>query len=274
MSYLNSFHHQITGPDTGRRWVFVHGLMGYSANWRKIVSALESTEQVLVYDQRGHGRSMKPTTGYAPEDYANDLHLITEELGWDKFILVGHSMGGRNAVNFASQHPEKLSHLVVEDIDLEVSEDAVAYYEALLGSVPTPFPDRETAKKFFVSEFPEKAKTRDRVEVLAQFFYANMEDQPNGKVDWRFSKPGILESVVQGHAKDRWPEVKALTMPTLWIRGENSLELSREHFDKIVDSNPMITGVEIPNAGHWVHSDQPAAFIQALKNFVGGFELP
>lgn len=271
MSYLNSFHYKITGPESGRRWVFVHGLMGYSANWRKIIAGLESTERVLAYDQRGHGRSFKPENGYTPEDYAGDLLKITEELGWESFILVGHSMGGRNSLHFASQHPEKVMKLVIEDIGPEAAPNAVEYYEKLLGIVPTPFANREAARQFFQTEFLEKAKARDKVEVLAQFFYANMEDKPDGSTDWRFSKPGILKSVVDGRAQERWHEVESLKMPTLWIRGAESRELSAESFARIQQANPMITGVEIPNAGHWVHSEQPALFLQALKDFAGGF---
>ncbi len=271
MSYLDLFHYQLTGPEVGRRWVFVHGLMGYSNNWRKIASGLEATERVFVYDQRGHGRSMKPVTGYAPEDYSDDLYKITEDLGWDRFILVGHSMGGRNVVNFAHRYPEKLTHLVVEDIGLEAAENAVDYYKNLLGVVPTPFVSRQSAKEFFQTEFLTKARTRDRAEVLAQFLYANLEEKPDGTVDWRFSKSGILETVILGRSEDRWNEVRSLSMPTLWVRGENSQELSRENFAKILSSNKMIKGVEVPNAGHWVHSDQPGLFLQVLQDFVGGF---
>jgi esterase len=271
MSHLELFHHQITGPENGRRWVFVHGLMGYSANWRKIVSGLESSERVLVYDQRGHGRSIKPETGYSPEDYAEDLHLITSQLGWDQFILVGHSMGGRNVVNFAYQHPEKVTRLVVEDIGLEASANAVEYYEKLLGVVPTPFANRDQARKFFQTEFLQKAHARDRIEVLAQFFYSNIEDKPDGTANWRFSKQGILQTVAEGRAGDRWKEVESLKMPTLWIRGKDSKELSRENYERILKSNPLISGIEIPNAAHWVHADQPGLFLQALKDFAGGF---
>ncbi|MGZ3796576.1 MAG: alpha/beta fold hydrolase, partial [Pseudobdellovibrionaceae bacterium] len=77
MFYLDSFNYQVTGPENGRRWVFVHGLMGYSANWRKIISGLEATERILSFDQRGHGRSWKPSEGYAPEDYSEDILKIT-----------------------------------------------------------------------------------------------------------------------------------------------------------------------------------------------------
>jgi len=271
MSFLDSFHYQITGPENGRRWVFVHGLMGYSANWRKIVSGLEATERVLVFDQRGHGRSHKPEMGYSPEDYSGDIFRLTEELGWDKFILVGHSMGGRNSLNFAFQHPEKLIKLVVEDIGPEAQPNAVEYYENLLGIVPTPFANREAARAFFQKEFLELAKTRDKVQVLAQFFYANMEEKPNGQFDWRFSKQGILNSVSEGRLQERWNEVESLQIPTLWIRGAESQEFSRESYAKVLASNKLIIGVEIPNAGHWVHSEQPALFLEALKNFAGGF---
>lgn len=271
MSYLDLYNYQLTGPENGRRWVFVHGLMGYGANWRKIISGLESTERVLAYDQRGHGRSQKPVTGYTPEDYADDILKITEELGWDKFILVGHSMGGRNVLNFASRYPEKLIKLVVEDIGPEADPTAVGYYEKLLGMVPTPFANREAARDFFQGEFLEKAKTRDKPQVLAQFLYANIEDKADGSSDWRFSKQGILSTVVDGRAQERWHEVESLKVPTLWVRGAQSRELTRESYERILSASPMITGVEIPNAGHWVHSEQPALFLQALKDFAGGF---
>ena len=271
MSHLNSFHHQLTGPENGRRWVFIHGLMGYGANWRKIASALEGTERVLTYDQRGHGRSIKPDSGYAPEDYAEDLRLLIDELGWDQFILVGHSMGGRNATHFAFRHPEKVTKLIVEDIGMESAPNAVEYYEKLLGAVPTPFANRAEARKFFNGEFQKIAVARDRLEVLAQFFYANIEDRPDGTADWRFSKKGVLETVIEGRSEDRWNEVQSLKMPTLWIRGGDSKELTSENYQKILESNPLISGVEIPDAGHWVHFDQPALFIETIQKFAGGF---
>ncbi len=271
MSYLDLFNYQLTGPENGRRWVFIHGLMGYGANWRRIVSGLESTERVLVYDQRGHGRSQKPESGYAPEDYSEDIYKITAELGWDQFILVGHSMGGRNVLNFAARHPEKLIKLVVEDIGPEAEPGAVEYYENLLGIVPTPFPNREAARDFFQNDFPQVAKTQDKVQVLAQFLYANIEDKPDGTADWRFSRQGILKTVVEGRAQDRWHEIETLKIPTLWVRGAQSRELTRESYDRILGLNSMIMGVEIPNAGHWVHSEQPVLFLQTLKDFAGGF---
>lgn len=271
MSYLNNFYHHFYGPENGRKWVFLHGLMGYGQNWRRIITGLESTERCLAYDQRGHGRSFKPEAGYAPEDYANDLRCIVDELGWDQFILVGHSMGGRNVMNFATRFPDRLSHLVIEDIGPESSPHAHEYYEYLLNLVPTPFASRAEARRYFFEDFVKTAKTREDVMVMANYFYANVEEKPNGTVDWKFSKKAIIDSVRQGRSDDRWAEVQGLQVPTLLIRGGNSTELSHESYTKMLASNSMIKGVEIPGAGHWVHSDQPQAFIEALKLFVGGF---
>lgn len=271
MSYLNNFYHHLYGPEDGRKWVFVHGLMGYGQNWRKIIQGLERTERCLAYDQRGHGRSFQPVEGYSPERYADDLKMIVDDLGWDQFVLVGHSMGGRNVLNFASRFPEYVSQLVIEDIGPEANPQAHEYYEYLLNLVPAPFATREEAKRYFFEDFVKTAKTRENIQVMANYFYSNMTEQPNGTVDWRFSKNGIIDSVRLGRTDERWDEVKSLKMPTLLIRGANSKELSQENYDKMLASNPMIKGVVIPGAGHWVHSDQPQAFTEALKMFVGGF---
>lgn len=269
MSVLENFHHQIYGPEQGRRWVFLHGLMGFLNNWRKIVSGLESTERCLAYDQRGHGRSIKPETGYAPEDYADDLKAILDELGWTKIVLVGHSMGGRNALNFCSRYPEMVEKFIMEDIGPSSSVDNLGYYQILLGLVPAPFADRASARAFFSGEFLEKARTRDNPKMLAEYFYANMEEKSDGTVSWRFSKEAILESVRQGQIKDRWSELSDLKVPTLLIKGENSRELSLETYEKMLATNKLIHGVILPNAGHWVHADQPAAFLSEIRRFTG-----
>jgi pimeloyl-ACP methyl ester carboxylesterase len=159
---------------------------------------------------------------------------------------------------------------VIEDIGPEVNLDSVPYYQKLLGLVPTPFANRAEAKEFLLHQFVRLAKNYENPEALAQYFYANMADQPDGRVDWRFWKPGILESV-EARNSDRWQDVKSLKVPTLLIRGGDSRDLKPEIYQEMLDANKMIKGVVIPQAGHWVHSDQPQAVIAALKDFVGGF---
>lgn len=268
MSTLERFHHRFYGPEDGRRWVFLHGLMGFLNNWRKIVAGLESTERCLVYDQRGHGRSFKPDRGFAPEDYADDLKAILDELGWRKVILVGHSMGGRNGLNFGHRFPERVEKFVLEDIGPDARPGNSEYYVKMLGAVPVPFADRAAARAFFRDEFPKRIQTRDRVQMIAEFLNANLEDRPDGTVDWRFSPHAILESARAGE-DDRWSEVRGLKVPTLLVRGDGSRELSAETYERMLGSNPMIQGVTISPAGHWVHADQPERFLEEIRRFTG-----
>ena len=260
---------RLDGPEEGRRWVFLHGLMGFHHNWRRIVAGLESSERCLSYDQRGHGRSFQPPEGYRPEDYADDLKAILDELGWKRVVLVGHSMGGRNAINFAARWPERVETLVVEDIGPESAPGGEKSYRDLLGSVPAPFADRAQARAFFSDEFPRLHSQRENPGRLAEYFYANMEEKPEGSFSWRFSVDGVLASVRAGEEQDRWDEWADLKVKTLVVRGENSKELNAGTLDRMLRSNKLAHSITIPSAGHWVHADQPEAFLQALRQWTG-----
>lgn len=260
MDFLNQFHYQINGKNSGLpKLVFLHGLMGFGANWRRIVSQLEDSFEILTFDQRGHGRSFKPDSGYAPEDYARDLEKILNELGWEKIHLVGHSMGGRNALAFASHFPQRVISLVIEDISPESHPGDVERYEKLLNRVPTPFQTKKDAKDFLLNDFGDP--------ILGNYFYSNLVENDTGLVDWRFSKSGILDSVRLGRTVDRWESWRSLQMPTLLVRGENSKDLSAETYEKMLKENPRVKGAVIKDSGHWVHFDQPEAFIEVLREF-------
>ncbi len=259
MGYLDNFHYQTVGK-SAHKIVFLHGLMGFGANWRRITSRLEKTSEILTYDQRGHGKSMKPETGYRPEDYADDLLNIIDEFNWKKIDLVGHSMGGRNAINFASRFAHRVNKLVIEDIAPNGSEGDIDRYNKLLGRVPTPFPDKLTAKNFLLNDFGNP--------VLGNYFYANLVEKENGLVDWRFSKSAILASVSLVRLKDRWPEWEAIRCPILVIRGENSPDFSKDTFREMLKRNPNSQGTTISGAGHWVHFDKPEEFTEAVRDFL------
>ena len=267
VSILDSFHYQILGPPTCPRLVFLHGLMGSAANWRKVTSSLQEHYHILIYDQRGHGRSAHPNSGYRPEDYAEDLRAILDELGWDQVYLVGHSMGGRNAMVFAATWPHRVKKLVLEDIGPDANEGAADRIEGLVNLVPTPFSSRKEAAAYMRGEFIQKISKNPSARTLAEFFYSNLEEK-NGAVNWRFSKAGVLASLKEGRARERWPQFQSLQMPVLIIRGELSPDLPRPIFDRMLKTNPNAKGVEIKKSGHWVHFDQVDAFIKTLEDFL------
>ena len=265
--------------------VFLHGLMGSSANWQNLVSYFPD-HPLLIYDQRGHGRSFKPPKGnYRVEDYTQDLHLILKELQWPPVILVGHSMGGRNAMHFAHRFSHQVEKLVVEDM----VPGAGLPIGKLLDSIPTPFPHREAAKNFMLGAFLEKQNEGlgESSRKVALFLLANLRSkkplknldrikvkdenrEEKQEVDWIFNKEAILETVSEGRARTAtaWKEVAELQCPILLLRGEHSTVVSREMTKKMAQSNPRIQCLDIPQAGHWIHAQQTELFAQALRNFI------
>lgn len=276
MSFLSNFHYAILGTNTQERVVFIHGLMAFAANWRKIANRLESDFQCLIYDQRGHGRSFKPDSknsalggsNYSPEIFAEDLNKITDELGWDKFHLVGHSMGGRNAMVFANMYPHKVRTLTIEDIGPDSDPTMAGYYENMLGHIPTPFVNKAAVKSFFENDFKNAFPAKEPPAVLSTFLQANLEEKEDGSCDWRFSKQAVFEITREGHLKDRWLEVSNFKMPVLLIRGEKSHILKQETYHKMLAVNPNIQGVELAEAGHWVHYEKFDEFVQAFRQFI------
>lgn len=268
MGYLQNFKFDLSGPEDAPRIVFLHGVMGSGANWRKITSQMRDQYRMLAFDQRGHGWSFKPEKGYGPEDYSEDLRQILDELGWEKIALVGHSMGGRNALHFANAHPERLWALVIEDIGPEGNVKSMERTINLIDLVPTPFASKAEAKNFFEHDFLDKIPNHPQRHLLAPYLYTNIEEKADGTADWRFNKHGILTSLKAGHFKPRWEQVRDLKMPTLFIRGERSDDLSREELAKIVQVNPAIKTAEIAGAGHFVHFEQPQEFIRHLAEFL------
>ncbi len=247
--------------------MFLHGVMGSGINWRRIAQAFEADFQVLTYDQRGHGRSFHPKSGYRPRDYAEDLRLLLDELGWSQIFLVGHSMGGRNALEFAMHFSQRVKALVIEDIGPAASNAAVERLEKLLNLVPTPFPSREAARQFFETQYPQLISFYPQPAAVSRFLQANIDQKDDGTFSWRFDKEGIFQSMREGRNEDRWDALRNLKMPVLIVRGEKSQDLTREEFERMQQVLPSARAVEIANAGHWVHFDQPEAFIEAVRAF-------
>jgi esterase len=242
--------------------------MGFLNNWGSITRRLSSKYQCLVYDQRGHGKSMKPLTGYHPKDFADDLYQILQALNWSSINLVGHSMGGRNALYFSYLHPECLKSLVIEDIGPESDPDSYLYYQKMLDAIPTPFKSKADIQTFFEHRFAEVFATKENPKTITPFLMANLEEKPGGQFDWKFSKEGIIASVKQGRGDDSWPLIDQISVPTLYMRGQNSKDLPKSVFEQVLTKNSLINGVEISDAGHWIHSDQPEAFAKELETFL------
>lgn len=264
-SYLENFNYQILGNNANPKLVFLHGLMGFGSNWKTMARHFEENFQILLYDQRGHGRSFQPQTGYRIEDYVFDLEHILSELGWEKVILVGHSMGARVAAAFAEKNPQKTVKLILVDMGPTSDIATMISTEEKIKSVPVPFASREDARAFFDGPFLDKYKN----ETVKQFFYANLESKEDGSMKWRFYLPGILETLWQSRTSNQWRAYSHFSMSTLLVRGEKSTDFSQPLFDEVLEKNKNIRGVVVPGAGHWVHVEKPQELHQIFADFLG-----
>jgi pimeloyl-ACP methyl ester carboxylesterase len=262
-------YHRIYSPEHARPGAFpvvlLHGLMGFAANWGKIWPELHVKRPVLVLDQRGHGRSPKPGTGYSPSDYARDLAALLDLIGWPRVHIVGHSMGGRVALRFASLFSGRTVSLTMEDSGAASRPERVNWIRDLLASVPTPFPDRDKAKEFFAENFRNDPMT-------GGFLHANLEQKEDGTLDWRFHAPGMIETVAAGRATDAMRKFAELKVPALIVRGSRSVEFPADEAKAMAASRGTSRLVTIEDAGHFVHAEKPVEFTSVLSRFLDQVE--
>lgn len=258
----NSINYRIHGTDSSKLpVVLLHGLMGFAGNWGKIWPKLND-RRVLVLDQRGHGKSFHaPAGAYGPDEYAADVYRVLKDIGWEKAHVVGHSMGGRVALRFASTYPQICSSLTLEDSGTESNPTRIQWIRNLLGTIPTPFSNREAAKKYFDDAFKSDPMT-------GTFLHANLESKENGQQDWRFFPNGMIETVEKGRATDATDELKNLSIPTLIVRGSRSIEFPEDEAKRMSNLRNTIELKTVDGAGHFVHAEKPEEFAHFLLEFL------
>ena len=246
--------------------VLIHGLRGHAHAWDDFSAAVCQNYHVLALDQRGRGDSDWAKDGdYTTDAYIADLAGFCEELKLDPFILVGHSMGGRNAMTFAAQYPDRIQKLVVVDMGPTLNPEGGKRISDEMKAVPEEFDSLDS-----VVEYMAKGNrfASDRV-MRRRLLYATRE-LSGGKIGWRYDL-AIREARRQGTvppSADLWPVIVNITSPTLIVRGAESDILPRETVDRMVKEMPDARMVEVSKAGHMVFEDNPDEFLTAVQKFI------
>ena len=254
------------GNEQSTPMVLLHGLRGHRHSWDDFSAAVCRDFHVMALDQRGRGDSDWAHDGdYSTDTYVADLDAFSDVLGLDKFVLVGHSMGGRNSMTFGGRYPEKLEKLVVVDVGPESDPRGGARIAREIIDVPEEFDSFEAVVEYMGKQnrFASDAVMRRRLT------YATKE-LPNGKIGWRYDL-AIREARRQGIStpqEDLWPALSKITCPTLIVRGTETDLLTREVAERMVGTFPNARLVEISRAGHMVFEDNPEDFIAAVRNFL------
>ena len=220
----------------------------------------------MALDQRGRGETDWAKDGdYSTEAYVADLEGFCQTVGLNSFILVGHSMGGRNSMSFASQHPEMLQKLIIVDVGPTMDSRGGDRIKQEIINVPEAFDTFDAVVEYMTKQnrFASDMVMRRRLR------YATKQ-LDNGKFGWRYDL-AIREQRRQGisaPSADLWPEITKITCPTLIIRGKETDLLAPDTAQRMLDTMPDAKMAEVPRAGHMVFEDNPTDFIAAIKAFL------
>lgn len=241
----------------GQPMIILHGLMGSSDNWLPQAKMLGEHYHVWVVDQRNHGQSPH-STEFNYNVLSHDILDFIQEHGIEKPVILGHSMGGKAAMNFSLAHPEKLDKLIVVDIAPKAYDVRHDHIVEALKAVPI-----ETVQSRH--EANEALAPHISSEAVRQFLLKNLLRKPEGGFGWRINLPVIdksLEMISGGLVNDGIFEKK-----TLFIRGSKSdyiLDEDREAIKKIFPNSTMVT----METGHWVQAEKPEEFVQVVLSFL------
>lgn len=233
------------GP--GRILLALHGHFGEGRTFAGLARALGPRHRVVALDQRGHGDSDR-AEDYSREGYVADVGALLDHLGAGRGAvdLLGHSLGGVNAYQFAARHPGRVRALVVEDVGAEVDGDLS-----------------------FCLDWPRRAPTRAALVAglggSAPHLTDAIREHPDGwGLAFRPEDMVVSQRRLNGVHWDDW---LAGDCPALLVRGTRSGVLGAEHARVMAGRRPGARLVELP-AGHTVHATDPAGFADAVRRFL------
>lgn len=237
--------------------VILHGLFGTLDNWQTTARQLAEHYTVYVPDLRNHGRSPHlPDMTYAL--MAEDLKAFMEAHWMFKAHIIGHSMGGKVAMQFALHNPDMTDKLIVVDIAPKAYEGGhQEIFDALFAMDLSKISERSEAEAFLAARIPERG--------VQQFLLKNLTRNKDGSYEWKMNLGVIYE-----HYADILAPVSgdAFEGPSLFIRGGESQYILDSDLPEIQHYFPKAELSTIENAGHWVHADQPAALLEEVLAFL------
>jgi len=232
--------------------VFLHYWGGTHRTWNKVAAELQSSYRIITYDMRGWGASGAATDGYSITALEDEAIALIEHLGLSKYVLIGHSMGGKVAQLVASRNPQGLVGLIL-----------------VAPATPTPSHLPEEAKQQQLHAYDNRetvlqtiaflsARTPDP-ETVEQIVQDSLSGTPEAKLTWPTS--AIEEDISS--------ELSKITVPTLVLAGEQDrLDSIEQHRREVI---ARISGARleiIPHSGHLLPIDEPVQTARAIDLFL------
>ncbi|KJD32482.1 alpha/beta hydrolase [Tamlana nanhaiensis] len=250
-------HSNILGE--GKPFIILHGFLGMSDNWKTLGSKFsEQGYQVHLVDQRNHGRSFWSDT-FNYEVLAEDLKNYCDHHNFKDIVLLGHSMGGKTAMLFATMYPEYVSKLLVADISPRFYP---VHHDAILNGLSaldfTTIKSRGAADKA-LGEYISDFGTR-------QFLLKNIYRVNKDTFGLRINLEVLHNEVAE--VGEALPTQNTFDKDTLFLRGDRSEYIGVGDESIIKRHFPKADIITISNAGHWLHAENPDDFYDSVMSFL------
>ncbi len=253
----NSLSHYFFGA-SGATIVILHGLFGAADNWRAVAKALAADYQVILVDLRNHGNSPHLST-MTYQEMSEDVIELLDELNLSSVILMGHSMGGKVAMQVASQHPHRVTKLIIVDIAPKIY---APHHQDILAGLKAVEDEAPLGSRREAGEVLSKFVNEDRVR---QFLLKSYVGDEESQQVWQFNTKAIAkeyESILEA------PHLSPSSVDTTFIRGSESDYILDSDIKEIQKYFPQASVITIENAGHWVHAEQFNEFMKEIRNLL------
>lgn len=240
----------------GKPFVILHGLFGNSDNWQTHAKKISEYYRVIMVDLRNHGHSGW-SDDFSYELMVADLKELVDDLALSDTILLGHSMGGKVAMLFAQKYPELLSKMIVVDMGIKSYPPHHQHILKALNTLDLSAIENRSQADEHLSKYISSVGVR-------QFLLKNIYWIEKGKMAWRMNIP-VLEKEMENILSEL--DKTECFVQTLFIRGSLSDYILDEDIPGIEEVFPDSEFETIEDAGHWVHAEQPEAFIDAVLGF-------
>ncbi len=254
-----------TGGD-GPGVLCLHGKWGRGETWMDMMSRLRDRYRIIAPDQRGHGLSGRPVARYAGEDFAKDAYELMERLGLGPAVVVGHSIGGRNAAYLAALYPQAVKALVILDAKATgpkepsaLPPDKVSPVDGFTADWPLPYAFYAEAVTDLGRRFPRATNVR--------YFLESLTETVEG-YDFMFSRYAMsaIDAYYQGwhHILDQ------IKCPALLVRAGESWYLSEREAGEMKRHIKDCSYLEVVKSDHMVYADSPEEFYPPFERFIRG----
>jgi esterase len=251
-------HHKTYG--TGEPLIILHGLFGTADNWQTLAKQWSPFFTVYALDMRNHGRSPFAES-HTYQDLTADIAEFMTAQGIAQAHLLGHSMGGKAAMHFVQQYPERVRKLMIADIaprDYKTGHEGV--FEALFAV------DLQTHTSRTDVEHILKTYIQNDNSTL-QFLLKNLtRNAETNALMWKINIPVLHKYYYQIIGDIAIPNT--IETPTLFLAGGNSNYINDADWSHITDCFGDVRLATIPNAGHWLHAENPVDFGAAVLDFL------